>query len=95
MYLLSEVREVTSCSTSEPARSLVMRTAAARRPRHRRVQILSALIGSLHGKDGNMGWDLNEFGAGVSFPATQRRLQAVVECLCLIPMQMLGFICCY
>ena len=28
MYLLSEVREVTSCSTSEPARSLVMRTAA-------------------------------------------------------------------
>lgn len=30
MYLLSEVREVTSCSTSEPARSLVMRTAAAR-----------------------------------------------------------------
>ena len=93
MYLLSEVREVTSCSTSEPARSLVMRT-AARRPRHRRVQILSALIGSLHGKDGT-GWDLNEFGARVSFPATQRRLQAVVECLGLIPMQMLGFICCY
>ena len=30
MYLLSEVREVTSRSTSEPARSLVMRTAAAR-----------------------------------------------------------------
>ena len=28
MYLLSEVREVTSCSTWEPARSLVMRTAA-------------------------------------------------------------------
>ena len=32
MYLLSEVREVTSCSTSKPARSFVMRTTAARAP---------------------------------------------------------------
>ena len=94
MYLLSEVREVTSCSFDFGAGSLP-RYADRRPPCHRRVQILSALIGSLHGKDGNMGWDLNEFGARVSFPATQRRLQAVVECLGLIPMQMLGFICCY
>ena len=52
MYLLSEVREVTSCSFDFGAGSLP-RYADRRRPRrHRRVQILSALIGSLHGKDG-------------------------------------------
>ena len=76
MYLLSEVREVTSCSTSKSARYAV----------RRRVQILSALIGSLHGK----GWDLNEFGARVSLLAAGE----LVECLSnLILMHMLGSIC--
>ena len=79
MYLLSEVREVTSCSTSKSARYAV----------RRRVQILSALIGSLHGKDGT-GWDLNEFGARVSLLAAGE----LVECLSnLILMHMLGSIC--
>ena len=94
MYLLSEVREVTSCSTSEPARSLVMRTTAPPpAPPHRRVQILSALIGSLHGKDG-MGskrvWRRSILPCNPTAIAGGCRMS-----LGLIPMQMLGFICCY
>ena len=81
MYLLSEVREVTSCPTSKSARYAVRRSG---------VQILSALIGSLHGR--RTGWDLkylNEFGARVSL---QPRL--FVECLSiLILMQLLDSVC--
>ena len=80
MYLLSEVREVTSCPTPKSARYAV-----------RRSERSANFVGFnwVLAREGT-GWDLNEFGARVSLLAAGE----LVECLSnLILMHMLGSIC--